>query len=163
MSPHEVAEVLNEPLSQGLLRRPLARLAYVGKDGNPWVIPIGFYWNGSEVIVCTAPKAPKVSAMAARPQVALTIDTEGQPPQSLQIRGRVSSLETVDGVPNEYLEASRKGIPGPAFEAFEAQVRALYKQMVRIRITPQWVSLFDFGSGRLPKVLLDLMAQQRKE
>jgi hypothetical protein len=28
----------------------------------PRVIPIGFYWNGEHVIVCTAPTSPKVAA-----------------------------------------------------------------------------------------------------
>jgi hypothetical protein len=33
-------------------------LAYVAKDGTPRVVPIGFTWNGSEVVMCTATNAP---------------------------------------------------------------------------------------------------------
>jgi nitroimidazol reductase NimA-like FMN-containing flavoprotein (pyridoxamine 5'-phosphate oxidase superfamily) len=33
---------------------PLARLAYNGPDGLPRVIPIGFHWNGGQIVICTA-------------------------------------------------------------------------------------------------------------
>ena len=38
------------------------------------MIPIGFYWNGSQIVVCTAATAPKVKALSSRPNVAMTID-----------------------------------------------------------------------------------------
>ena len=42
-------------------------------------------------------------------------------------------MEIVDGVPSEYLEASRKSLNDEQqFRAFEAAVRSLYKQMARI-------------------------------
>src|SRR6266542_251315 len=44
------------------------------RDGFPRVIPIGFWWNGTDIVVCTAPTAPKVKALGERPNVALTID-----------------------------------------------------------------------------------------
>jgi nitroimidazol reductase NimA-like FMN-containing flavoprotein (pyridoxamine 5'-phosphate oxidase superfamily) len=42
-------------------------------------VPVGFHWNGQDVVVCTAPTAPKVKALSARPSVALTIDTADTP------------------------------------------------------------------------------------
>ncbi len=48
-APSDVAEILKQPISQEMLNRDLARLAYVAKDGTPRVVPIGFTWNGSEV------------------------------------------------------------------------------------------------------------------
>jgi nitroimidazol reductase NimA-like FMN-containing flavoprotein (pyridoxamine 5'-phosphate oxidase superfamily) len=53
---------------------PLCRLAYLGHGGLQRVIPIGFYWNGKRIVVCTATTAPKVRALESRPEVALTID-----------------------------------------------------------------------------------------
>ena len=41
------------------------------------VIPIGFWWTGDRIVVCTSDTAPKVRALAARPPVALTIDGAG--------------------------------------------------------------------------------------
>lgn len=71
----KVAEELEQPTAQDLLKdASLARLAYNGPDGMPRVIPIGFFWNGDEIVICTAVTSPKVRALSDRPDVALTID-----------------------------------------------------------------------------------------
>jgi hypothetical protein len=64
VQPSEVTEVLNRPISQELLARDLTRLAYVAKDGTPRSIPIGFTWNGSEIVMCTA-RTPRSSRPCA--------------------------------------------------------------------------------------------------
>src|SRR5438105_9711630 len=131
-------EDLRLPDAEKLLHTPdPARLAYNGPDGYPRVIPIGFLWNGADIVVCTAPTAPKVAALTERPNVALTIDTPGPPARALLVRG-VASIEIVDGVASEYLAAAAKSTSGDELAAFEANVRALYKQMARISITPTW-------------------------
>src|SRR5258708_12150803 len=96
---HEtVLRVLNDPLAQELLHAPLvARLAYNGLDSLPRVIPIGYYWNGAQIVVCTATTAPKVRALAARPQVAVTIHTHTHPPHVLLLP-RTAHLHILDGV-----------------------------------------------------------------
>lgn len=159
MDQEKINQALNDPLGQELLRtHQLARLAYLGGDGYPRVIPIGFYWNGAQIIVCTATTAPKVRALAKNPKVALTIDTDTQPPHVLLVRG-TAHIDVVDGVPFEYLEASKKGIPEQQWQAFEAQVRALYQQMARIAITPEWARVFDFET-RLPDFLVQLAGRK---
>jgi hypothetical protein len=155
--PQVLAGELNQPGAQDLLATAtLARLAYNGPDGLPRVIPIGFWWNGSQVVVATAPTSPKARALAARPQVALTIDTnEGTPGRSLLIRG-TAAIEIVDGVPDEYLAASFKGMDAGQARQFEPQVRKMYQQMARISIAPQWARYYDFGTGRIPGFLQKL-------
>ena len=59
------------------------------------------------------------------------------------VRG-TAAIDIVDGIPPEYLAASRKGVGPDQWDTFEAQVRALYKQMARIKITPLWAKLLDF-------------------
>jgi len=148
---------LRHPDAEQLLRSPdPARLAYDGRDGFPRVIPIGFLWNGSAIVVCTAPTAPKVKALTERPQIALTIDDIGPPAKALLVRG-VARIEIVDGVASEYLAAAAKSTSGDELAAFEANVRALYKQMARITITPTWARYYDFGAGRLPTFLRRLI------
>jgi hypothetical protein len=62
MQKQDVARVLSDPLAQELMQSSIpARLAYVGPDGFPRAIPIGFPWNGAEFVLCTVPDAPKVS------------------------------------------------------------------------------------------------------
>ena len=156
MQHDQVMRVLNAPLSQALLGSNIpARLAYTGRDGRPRVIPIGFHWNGAQFVVCTLPHAAKVPALQANPHVALTIDTITFPPHVLLVRG-TASIEVVDGVPPEYLEASRKSVGAEQWDAFEQQVRGLYQQMARITIEPEWAKLLDFETT-LPSAVEQLI------
>ena len=163
MQPNEITEVLNRPISQELLARDLTRLAYVAKDGTPRNVPIGFTWNGSEIVMTTAKNAPKLPALRNNPTVALTIDTEVHPPKILLIRGRVE-LDVVDGIPDEYFEASGTYEMTPEQRVeWEAGVRSLYYDgMVRIIVTPTWAKLIDFETT-LPSAVEELLARQRDE
>ena len=152
-----VAQELAKPISQQLLNGPApARFAYTGMDGAPRVVPVAFWWDGSNVLVFTIPKSAKVAALQHDPRIAITIDTQGEwPPRALLVRGEVA-VELVEGVPTEYVEASRKVTPASHMEAWEAGVRALYEQMVRITITPTWAKLLDFETT-IPKAVEDLI------
>src|SRR4051794_10724908 len=149
MRPEQVTKVMHDPLSQELLHSAIpVRLAYNGKDGLPRAIPIGFLWKDERIVLCTSSNAYKVKVLATNPKVALTIDTEA-PYRALLVRG-TASIEIVDGVAPEYLEASRKAMTDEQqFRAFEAEVRSLYKQMARISVAPEWAKLLDFET-RLP-------------
>lgn len=156
MTRDEINEVLAKPYAQQLLTGATpARFAYVGLDGDPRVVPIAFHWNGSEIIVCTVPTSAKVPALRAHPRASLTIDTDGYPPKVLLVRGDVT-LEIVDGVPEEYLAASRKLVPDSEYEQWKAGVTALYDQMCRVTVTPTWVKLLDFETT-IPKAVQDLV------
>jgi len=155
----EVIRVLQDPLAQELLHAAIpARLAYTGRDGSPRAVPIGFFWNGAQLVLATTPKTPKVAALRAHPKVALTIDTTTMPPHVLLIRG-TATIEVVDGVPSEYLDGARKFVPPAEWSSFEAQVRAMYKQMARITIEPEWAKLLDFET-RLPSAIEELIREQ---
>jgi hypothetical protein len=43
-----------------------AHLSYIGKDGTPRVILVGFFWTGDQVVISTATTSPKVTALAFR-------------------------------------------------------------------------------------------------
>ncbi|MEU4423324.1 pyridoxamine 5'-phosphate oxidase family protein [Actinoplanes sp. NPDC024001] len=161
MRPDEITEVLQRPISQELLARDLTRLAYVAKDGTPRNVPIGFVWNGSTIVMCTTPNAPKLPALRANPMVALTIDTEVHPPMILLIRGR-AELDLVDGIPDEYMQASGTYRMTPEQRvAWEAEVRSLYRSMVRIVVTPTWAKLIDFDTT-LPSAVEELIRQREE-
>jgi len=156
MNSHDVLEVLGRPLSLELLGSSIpARFAYTGLDGDPRVIPIGFLWTGEQVKLYTVPTSAKVKALEAHPRVAITIDTQAFPPNVLLIRG-TATLELVDGVPDDYVEASRRLVGDEQMPAWEAGVRALYQQMVVITVTPDWAKLLDFETT-LPKAVEDLI------
>jgi hypothetical protein len=161
VEPHEVNEILNHPTSQELLARDITRLAYTATDGTPRVVPIGFTWNGAEIVMCTPTNAPKLVALRHNPDVALTIDTEVHPPLILLIRGR-AELDLVDGIPDEYLEANTSYEMTPEQRVhWEAEVRSLYESMVRIVVRPTWAKLIDFETT-LPTAVEELI-QRREE
>ncbi|GAA3282645.1 pyridoxamine 5'-phosphate oxidase family protein [Dactylosporangium vinaceum] len=161
MDRNEVAEVLARPIARELLGSSIpARLAYTGADGDPRVIPMGFWWTGERLVMATVPKAAKVNALRRHPRVALTVDTEAQwPPRVLLVRG-AARLELVDGVPDEYVEASRKLVPAEQFEGWHQGVLALYTQMIVITVEPDWAKLLDFETT-IPKAVADLVAAHR--
>nr|WBO75770.1 pyridoxamine 5'-phosphate oxidase family protein [Streptomyces sp. SBE_14.2] len=135
----------------------MARLAYIGPDGLPRVVPIGFFWTGEEIVLSTAATAPKVKALTARPEVALTIEAGDGPgsARALSVRG-VVHLTVVDGVVPEYLAAARKNFDAEYAAEFERNCRALYDRMARIAVEPRWARYYDFGAGRVPQFLADL-------
>jgi Pyridoxamine 5'-phosphate oxidase len=127
MDQRDVDEMMDKSISAQLLSSSIpARLAYVGVDGDPRVVPIGFLWTGAQILMFTVPKAAKVRALQKNPRVAITIDTESFPPHVLLIRGG-ATLQLEEGVPKEYLAAARKVVPAAQFDDWEAGVRALYK------------------------------------
>jgi hypothetical protein len=160
MERQEIDAELSVAGAQDLLgSASMAHLAYTGTDGAPRVVPVAFFWTGTQVVISTATTAPKVAALTARPEVALSIDAGGSPgdARALSIRGR-ASVEIVDGVVPEYLSVARKSMDADAAAEFERAVRAMYPRMARIAITPEWARYYDFGAGRIPRFLQELAA-----
>jgi hypothetical protein len=160
MRADEVGGVLSKTLSQELLKRDVARLAFVATDGTPRVIPIGIFWNGSEVVMCTTKNARKLKALRRNPAVALTIDTEVHPPDVLLLRGD-AELDPVDGIPDEYLQASGTYRMTPEQrQEWEAEIKSLYVDgMVRVVVRPTWARLIDFETT-LPAAVQELVDQR---
>src|SRR5262245_9709919 len=159
MNHEEIRALMNDRVAQRLIQAPVhARLAYTAKDDSPRVVPIGYIWTGDVIVMGSPPNAPKVKALSANPNVALTIDTEDFPPNILLIRGE-AALETVDGVPDEFIEAARRFVGDERMPEWEAQARGLYEQMVLIRIRPTWAKIIDFET-RLPRYVEELTKAQ---
>ena len=113
--------------------------------------------TGEEIIMSTAATAPKVKALSARPEVALTIDASDSPSsaKTLSVRGAVH-LTIVDGVVPEYLAAARKNIDAEYAAEFERNCHAMYDQMARIALKPHWARFYDSSAGRAPQFLTEL-------
>jgi hypothetical protein len=150
-----ILELLNDPLAQELLNSKIpVRLAYIGLDGSPRVVPIWFHWDGGQFVLGTPSNAPKVKILTKNPKVALTIDKDTSPPEMLLVRG-TARVEILDGVVPEYLQAARKYLGDEGGREFEKEARGMYKQMARIVIEPEWAKLIDFQT-RLPSALEEL-------
>ena len=159
MDQQQIAEIIARPYAQQLLNGPEpARLAYDGLDGDPRVIPIGFWTEGTKIAMATVPKSAKVAALRKNPKVALTIDTGAFPPKVLLIRG-TAEVELVPGVPEGYLQAGRKVMTDEQYPDWVAGVQGLYDEMVVITITPTWAKLLDFETT-IPKAVEDLIKEK---
>jgi nitroimidazol reductase NimA-like FMN-containing flavoprotein (pyridoxamine 5'-phosphate oxidase superfamily) len=76
-------ELLQDPVAQRLLQSRLpARLAYSWKDGLPRVVPIGFHWNGSEIVFGTPPGSPKMKVFHDGMKVAPSTSSNAFPARS---------------------------------------------------------------------------------
>ena len=144
--------LLRDPVAQQLLQSTSpAHLAYTWRDGTPRVVPIGFHWNGEELVLATATDAPKTKVLTNGSKVALTIDSDARPPKVLLIRGTVRS-DTVDGIAPEYAAMIRRTMGEEDGGALLAQAAPLYPRMTRIFIHPDWVGILDFET-RLPSAV----------
>jgi hypothetical protein len=144
--------LLDDPVAQKLLQSTLpARLAYNWSDGTPRLVPIGFHWNGKEIVMAGPPDAPKMKVLHNGDKVALTIDSDSMPYKVLMIRGSVR-IDTVDGVPPEYAAMSRRVMGEEQGQAWVGQVGAMFPQMARIFVTPEWVGILDFET-RFPSAI----------
>src|SRR2546428_7074392 len=93
--------LLQEPLAQQLLQaKGPAHLAYNWRDGTPRVVPIGFHWNGEEIVMATAVDAPKTKVLTNGSKVAVSIDRDFSASKILLIRGTVR-VDTVEGIAPE--------------------------------------------------------------
>jgi Pyridoxamine 5'-phosphate oxidase len=160
MTSEEIARILALPYAQQLLNGPEpARMAYIGIDGDPRVIPIGFWPEGDQIVMATVPKAAKVAALRANPNIALTIDKAAFPPKVLLLRG-VATVRTVPGIPDGYITAGRKVMTDEQHSGWVEGVRGLYEEMTVITITPTWVKLLDFETT-IPKAVQDLIDEKQ--
>lgn len=144
--------LLEHPVAQELLGSThLARLAYVGTDGEPRVVPIWFHWDGREVVLGGPPTAPKVKALSPRAKVAVTIDSESEPYHSLLIRG-TATTQLVEEVPSEYRAAATRYMGEEEGAGWVAMVEKMFPRMARIAIRPEWVGVIDFET-RFPNAI----------
>jgi general stress protein 26 len=149
--------LLQDPIAQKLLQSTIpARLAYIGVDGTPRVIPIWFHWNGTRIVMATPTTAPKVKALSKNAKVALTIDSDTWPHKVLQVRG-TAEVETVDGLVPEYVASAHRYFGKDQAQAWAERAKKMFPQMARISINPSWVSLIDFEK-RFPSAIEKAMS-----
>jgi hypothetical protein len=152
--------LLDTELAQHLLAAPIpARMAFIALDGTPRVVPSWFHWTGRDLVTVTYVAGPNIgirhpaarlAALRARPDVAVTIDTETFPPQSLSLRGRVEITE-VDGLAPEYAAAARRYLGEEAAAGMLAGMDQPGTAQARIALRPTWAGLLDFDT-RMPGV-----------
>lgn len=129
------------------------RLAYTALDGTPRVIPVLFHWDGAEVVMAGFAPSARGRALRVNPAVAITIDTNEQPPEVLLLRGRAEITE-VRGLVPEYALYMRRTMPAEAADAYFAEIERRGTVMERIAVRPAWAGVMDFRT-RYPAAMPD--------
>ncbi|WP_240810219.1 pyridoxamine 5'-phosphate oxidase [Actinomadura sp. WMMA1423] len=155
--PQGDVRLLETDVAQRLLQSTIpARLAYVAPDGTPRVMSTWFTWTGDELVMATYLRCPpmgilrpaaRVRALRERPDAAVTIDTDSQPPEVLLLRGRVSITE-VDGMVPEQARSARRYLGEEGGAGYVAGAEHPETRMARIALRPTWVGVIDFRTRR---------------
>ncbi len=150
--------LLDGAVAQRLLAASIpARYAYTASDGTPRIVPSWFHWTGDELVMPTFIAAPhvrhpsRIDVLRARPDIAVTIDSETFPPEVLLMRGRATVTET-DGIPAEYAQAAARYLGSEAANQYLAQIDQPGTRMACIGLRPSWVGVLDFET-RMPSAL----------
>ena len=139
------------PVAKRLLGSNIpARLAFVGANGDPHVTPIWFLWRHERFLLCSGANGFKVKAIRKQPRVALSIDSETPPYESLRVRG-TAEIEVIDGIPVEYVECANRYYGNEKGQQWIDWVRHSANQMARISVMPDWVETHDFRE-RFPQI-----------
>ena len=103
MDKDRAVEVLKIRSTKELLSSDIpARIAYIGLDGSPVRYPDRLLLGRDNDFSCARrPTRPKVPALRKNPKVALTIDTNEQPPHILLVRGTAMCRGTERALPRE--------------------------------------------------------------
>ena len=150
--------LLNDPVAQQLFQstnRP--KLAYNWTDGTPRVIPVECYWDGQEILIWSAPAAPKVRALRQNPTVALTIDRSEWPVNVLMVRGTVRVTMEASDTP-EYLVMAQHYQGQEQGRAWVEQYTGMFPQHARIALRPEWVGIIDMET-RFPSAIEQAMSE----
>jgi hypothetical protein len=152
-------DLLQDSIAQELLHsRELVRLAYTWTDGTPRVVPIWFHWDGTRIVMGTPAVAPKLRALAERPDVSLTIDTSVFPYHVLLVRG-VVEMEHVAGAPPEVAAAAERYLGPEEGQAWMQQAGGLFDEWVRLAVVPTFVQVIDYET-RMPSAIATAIASQ---
>jgi hypothetical protein len=149
--------LLEDPVAQELMQSDIpARLAYVGMDGLPRVVPVWSGWNGKELVIVSPSTSAKLKSLAKNPNVALTIDSTAFPWHVLLVRG-VARIENVEGLAPEFLNFACRYMGEEAGRGFCDMYAAVVSRMpepgsARITVTPSWVSINDFETRFPPQI-----------
>jgi len=155
LAPQGDLRLLNSAVAQRLLSSSIpARYAYIASDGTPRILSSWFHWTGDELVMPTFIAAPharhparRINALRARPNIAVSIDTETSPPEVLLLRGQATVTE-VDGIPTEYAQAAARYLGSEAAGPYLAMIDQPGTRMARISLRPSWVGVIDFQSRR---------------
>jgi PPOX class probable F420-dependent enzyme len=116
----ETASPFGRRVVQRLAEERIGWLTTVDSHGRPQPRPVWFYWDGASFLIYTRPDTAKIRHIAANPQVALHLDSDGLGGDIVVFTGRAEI------------------IPGPPLPEVQAAYIEKYRSgFKRINMTPE--------------------------
>jgi hypothetical protein len=138
---------LDDRTAQLLLESRIpARVAWLAPEGGPRVAPMWFTWAGDQqaFVVSAFGGARKLRGLRLDDPVGLSIDSDDFPYRSLNVRGRVVSVDECPGVTPEYRLAAARYLGPRNAERWLAHLGPDCRQ-VRIAIATDHVTVADLA------------------
>ncbi|MBV9994659.1 MAG: pyridoxamine 5'-phosphate oxidase family protein [Caulobacteraceae bacterium] len=120
-------------------------LASVKKDGSPFVIPLGFWYDRQFVYVCMSPERTSVKRLRRDPRVSLSFHNWSFPARYIGMEGRAEEIQD-DADYTMCLKISHRYPKGHVVDEaeFDRNWLSLGKALFRIHIKRAFGTPFDY-------------------
>ena len=132
-----------EELDAFLAQADTIMLASLRRDGSPFVIPVGFDWDGEFVRLSTLKSRVKYRNLVANPQITFCVVDPQMPTRYLEIRGYAEITDDPEGTLNRKMF---RRMSGREFDLDEPGA-----ERVIVKIVPTQVSAPALYGGRLDR------------
>jgi PPOX class probable F420-dependent enzyme len=130
---------LTQEVSDRLLSDPYGWLTTVAKSGQPVPRLVWFYFDGTDVIVCSEPNAAKVRHIKAHPRVSLNLDSDGNGAGIIIVGDNATvDADGADPLQDEQYRA-KYGELAASF-GFSEEFLAAYNTRLKISIDKVWTT-----------------------
>jgi PPOX class probable F420-dependent enzyme len=111
-----------------------AKLATVGPDTHPHVVPVWFVLDGEDLVVTTMSGSMKARHMALNPRVAVSVDDERPPFAFVAIRGTATLHPNPVDLLTWLTRIAHRYFAGPEADDLARHYASIDDLIVRIRI-----------------------------
>src|SRR5438105_11455074 len=102
-----MAPLSRERLDAFLARPLIARLATITPEGDPYVTPIWYAWDGQQVLMSARARSQYLAHLRLNPRVCVSIAEDENPLTRVLIRGRAEIVREAEPDRGDWLERSR--------------------------------------------------------
>lgn len=128
-----------------LMRPNIAKIATIGDDGSPYLVPVWYHWDGHFLYMAGRKRSEWVGHIAKRPRVAVLVDETVPPLRRVLF---VGTAELVEPGPEwkEYSAAVSKKYMGEGGEKYASDSSDQPRRFVKV--TPSKTITWIEGEGR---------------
>jgi hypothetical protein len=110
------------------------KLATVGQDGAPHVVPVWFVLDGDDIVFTTGTTSVKARNLRADDRAALCVDEEVMPYAFVQLRGRVTMAPCPADMLDQTTRLARRYVGDDRAAAYGTRNAVPDELLVRLRV-----------------------------